>query len=1656
MADPYDPMKDPAKHVAPDKTLADKIIELALSAGGGAMTLLSGLLAAALIMYSGYVLFDTYATERDASSNAWDLLQFKPDILDDPDAILSAGDLAGINKDYRAWLTVYGTPIDYPVVQGPNDTYYAAVDIYGRSSLTGAIYLAAANSPDLSDSYNVIYGHHMDSGAMFGSLDSMTGHETGLIVTENEIYDVQFFAIAATDAYENRIYSAGNRMNDVLAFLRSGGEGGVGVGTTVTYFNEEAVTGATKVVALSTCVNAVTNGRVVVFGTMTKRVVTTDVTIAKIWDDNNDQDGIRPSSLTVTLSNGDTAVLKDDNGWTATLTVPKYDNLGEITYTWTEETVTGYDLTDTAYDAETRTTTFTNKHIPATTSIPVQKRWVDGDDRDRIRPQSVTAVLSNGMTVTLDESNDWSARIDDLPVYNAGQAIEYTWTEEDVPGYALTVDGNVLINTHVPGTMTLSVNKIWVDGNDQDGIRPESLTVTLYGNDQPVGSVTLSDSNQWADEIPNLYIYEDGVPITYRWEEESVDEYTLTEVRVNGTATTLTNTHAIYTVDVTVRKIWDDNDDQDRVRPHSLRVDLSNGRWVTLNEGNGWSETITGLPKNDAGQEIRYTWTEGEIRGYEQTGVTVNGYTTVITNRHETEKTVATVVKVWDDDDNRDGLRPESVTATLSSGQQVILNDENGWTATVTGLPMNADGVPIEYTWTEEPLEGYSLAVSVSGTITTLTNSHKIDTADLTVVKVWDDGNDQDGIRPGSITVTLNAGDEAVSSFTLSADNGWTATAEKCPVNAGGKPIEYTWTEEALDGYELAVSSSGGRTTLTNTHIPATVDLTVTKVWDDHDDQDGLRPKELTVTLSNGEQVVLTAENDWTAVIRDLPVCRDGAPIDYTWAEEETEGYTLTSSSVSGTVTTLTNTHVPAVDTLSVRKVWDDDDDRDLKRPSTLSVSLLADGAQVRTAVLNDANGWSAAFEGMPVYRGGAKIEYTWAEDPVAGYDLTVSTDGTVTTLTNAYTPAAVELTVKKVWDDDDDRDGLRPDEITVTLRGSDETVRKLTLSAENGWQASVNVPANHLGRAIRYTWDEASAAYYTCAKVTDGLITTFTNTHIPAVTARSVAKVWDDRNDQDGARPDHVTVYLMAGSERIAEYELSEKNGWTYTAEDLPVYDGGQAVKYSWQEEPVPGYPEVKTTASGSLTTFTNIHVPEMTELRVRKVWDDADDRAGARPAALIVSLLADGEKVGSVDLNAGNGWTAAIDGLPVYADGKAIEYRWDEGDLEGYTAHTTVSGDTTVITNTFENDRTVATVVKIWDDDDDRDGVRPDALIMTLNTGDTVELNEDNHWIGTIGDLPKYDGGVEIEYTWSEEDIEGYTFISAVRDGTVTTVTNRHEIATKKLKVVKVWDDDNDRDGLRPSSLRVTLNGKRTVVLNERNGWTATVDDQPVYADGGRILIYRWREEPVEGYRLTSETIGNTTVLTNTHKPATMDLTVRKVWEDEDDPARPGSLIMVLFGGGTARPVTLNAANHWTATVTVPARDEAGQDLNYTWEEPAIRGYTLRSVVTAGRVTTFTNVKDDDGTDTDHLLTIRYRYADGTLAADTYTRVVRAGDAYDVPSPVIPGYRAVPLRVTGVMPARDMVFTVIYVPEDQVPDDPGASGGLGEVILNVGDCLE
>ena len=273
----HDGISDPVPHGAPKKSVVNKVLKGLIGAGNTAVSMISGLLALTLVLYSGYVLVDTFSIQQNAKKTAWDLMAFKPEVIDDYNAALSAPQLRSINRDYRAWLTVFDTNIDYPVVQGENDLYYASHDIYNQSSLSGAIYLAAGSSSDFSDSYNVIYGHHMDNGAMFGGLDAFASeeyfnsHRTAALVTDSEIYDVEFFAVARTDAYETRIYNTGNRMDEVISFLAGGGQGGVGVGTSVLSYAAEAVIGAEKVVALSTCADTATSGRLAVFGVMRKR-----------------------------------------------------------------------------------------------------------------------------------------------------------------------------------------------------------------------------------------------------------------------------------------------------------------------------------------------------------------------------------------------------------------------------------------------------------------------------------------------------------------------------------------------------------------------------------------------------------------------------------------------------------------------------------------------------------------------------------------------------------------------------------------------------------------------------------------------------------------------------------------------------------------------------------------------------------------------------------------------------------------------------------------------------------------------------------------------------------------------------------------------------------------------------------------------------------------------------------------------------------------------------------------------------------------------------------------------------------------------------------------------------------------------------------------
>ena len=156
----------------------------------------------------------------------------------------------------------------------------------------------------------------------------------------------------------------------------------------------------------------------------------------------------------------------------------------------------------------------------------------------------------------------------------------------------------------------------------------------------------------------------------------------------------------------------------------------------------------------------------------------------------------------------------------------------------------------------------------------------------------------------------------------LNTANGWETTVEDLPKYTAGVENIYTWAEQEdglPEGYELTGDVTVGEvTTLTNTRVPDTVSVGVRKIWNDAENQDGIRPSELRVDLlKNGEltgrYVILNEENGWTAMITDLPKNTAVAePNVYTWSEELPDGYTVTVSDPDEMgITTLTNTHTP-------------------------------------------------------------------------------------------------------------------------------------------------------------------------------------------------------------------------------------------------------------------------------------------------------------------------------------------------------------------------------------------------------------------------------------------------------------------------------------------------------------------------------------------------------------------------------------------------------------------------------------------------------------------------------------------------------------------------------------------------------------------------
>ena len=1311
-------------------------------------------------------------------------------------------------------------------------------------------------------------------------------------------------------------------------------------------------------------------------------------TVTKTWKDNENQDGIRPASVTVTLTGSNavskTATLNEDNGWTATFeNLPKRDHGNIVAYNVKESDTAGYEASVVKTEDGFQ---LINEHDSETTMRTVTLVWRDEDNRDDVRPDAVTYTLhgSDGseQEKTVNKEDAWNDVVfEDLPVYQNGQRISYTLTESAIDGYANDIrsSGNTftVTNTHIPETVNVDVTKIWTDGENQDGNRPDSISVILTGSDGKRYTTTITAANNWKHTFLKLpKFFNEGTQIEYTLTEDTMSGYSDVVEKRSDYVFVLTNKYSPATVDVTIVKKWNDDNDRDGMRPESVDIVLngSDGKLYTgtLSTENGYTCVFQSVPKyHDGGTLINYTIAEEKIPGYTTTiAKDASGYKFTLTNAKTIDTVAKTVSKVWNDNNNQDGLRPTAITVILTgddgSRRVKSVTAAENWTVTFENLPKNQNhGQNIQYTVSEAFVSGYTEAITQNGDNYTITNTHTPASSEFFVTKIWKDNGNNDGMRPDEITVTAHGSDGRSYTKKLNADNQWSVMFSNLPKYADGKVIEYSLTEESVPGYTSSITRNGKSFVLINTHVDETKNITITKAWNDGNNQDGLRPKTITAVVNGSDGsarfVQLFEGQNWATNLNNLPKYKNGTEIQYTVKENAIPGYE-TEIKQTGDSYAITNSHTPAVVTVSAVKVWDDANNQDGIRPSLIQVTLTGSDGSVRNAAITKNDGWTYQFKNLPKYKNGVKIDYTLQEansNPYT-YEIVKGSDEYSFTITNNYVPAVVNVPVTTVWDDDDNRDGIRAKETAITLHGSNGKVYQRIVTGKDDFATVFEDVPKFFdeGREVVYTVTQNEMNGYTANIAnTDKYTFQIANTHEPEKLTKTVAKVWNDNNNQDGLRPNTLRVAMTGTDGTYIEKSLSTANNWTETFDGLYKYfKEGTPIQYTIDEEIVGGYDKV-ISEKDNLITITNTHAPEKLDLIVNVVWNDANNQDGYRPDAATIHMSGTDGTQDTRDFTKSSSWTAIVfKDLDHYKDGNEIKYTVAEDEIPQYTTSIAVNGNVVTVTNTHIPEITLRNISVVWEDNNDQDGLRPDTVSVKLKGNDkfidSSELNEDVEWKHSFTKLPVRENGNEITYTAEENEIPGYT-TSIEKTDTGYVFTNTHIPETVTVTVDKVWKDAENQDGLRPDAIHIRLISndiEKDAYLDAESDWHLDFEGLPKYRDHGILNEYSVQEVDVDGYTSTVTTKdGYAFTIENDHVPAVIDIPITEEWIDDNDRdgLRPDSHTVILVDGTNAiEEVVLDRDNGYGVVLKNMPKYKNGVEINYQIKDFKVDGYTTNII--------------------------------------------------------------------------------------------------------------
>ena len=538
--------------------------------------------------------------------------------------------------------------------------------------------------------------------------------------------------------------------------------------------------------------------------------------------------------------------------------------------------------------------------------------------------------------------------------------------------------------------------------------------------------------------------------------------------------------------------------------------------------------------------------------------------------------------------------------------------------------------------------------------------------------KKWNDGDNQDGIRPDEIEVKLLANGAPIQNQTLKPDptGKWSYKFDDLDkYDNDGNLINYTVEEDEIQGYTASYEKTATGYDIINEHKPETVDVKGDKKWLDDNDKDKKRPDEITVGLyvdnTKIQETKATKANNWEFKFENLPKYKKGKKIEYTVKEEPVEGYTSSIKKVSDNVYQIVNTITGKV-SIPVNKTWIG------PKGEKAVVKLFANGVEKEKAELNAGNNWSHTFANLDKYDDqGKKIAYTLKEEPVQNYDSEITGSAESGFTVKNTNNEKIKIPVEKAWV------GPKLEKIRVNLLADGVVKEHAELSEANGWKHEFKDLPKYKpdGSKIEYKIQEIDEPNYDSeitGNAEDGFKIKNTNNEKINV---PVEKKWI------GKEADLVKVNLLAdGKDTGKSVTLDKASRWKGEFKNLPKYDDkdGHEIAYTVKENKIEGYVSNVSGNAKDGFVITNT-ITGKTSVSVEKRW------VGNPAKSVTVNLLADGKMVDSKKITKDDGWKCTFENLDKYKDGKEIRYEITEDEVAGYTA--SIKGDAEsgfVITNT------------------------------------------------------------------------------------------------------------------------------------------------------------------------------------------------------------------------------------------------------------------------------------------------------------------------------------------------------------------------------------